>query len=77
MLLLVVIFVVLGIIAWVGKVKFKRNMESRLGRKVKDGELTSITAWMEVTDEDKGPSSNTTGQQKAEQNAEERYKEMR
>ena len=39
----------LAIVGWFGTIKYRRNMEKRLGRKVKgDLELTSITSWMEV-----------------------------
>src|SRR5437667_1787897 len=39
----------LGIVGWFATIRYRRNMEKRLGRKIKgDHELTSISSWMEV-----------------------------
>jgi hypothetical protein len=38
--------------SWFLKIKLRRNMEEGLGRKVDDGELTSISAWMKLPRKD-------------------------
>ena len=39
----------LGIVGWFATIRYRRNMEKRLGRKLKgDHELTSISSWMEA-----------------------------
>src|SRR2546429_5290376 len=39
----------LGIVGWFATIRYRRNMEKRLGRKLKgDHELTSLSSWMEV-----------------------------
>jgi sensor domain CHASE-containing protein len=50
--LLVVIAGVVIVSSWLLKTKLRRTMEKGLRRKVADGELTSITAWMRVPKED-------------------------
>ena len=49
-----------GVTTWIAKLQIKRQMESKLGRKVDDAELTSITGWMkahEKAEKDRTPSS--------------------
>lgn len=45
--LLLILFVIGGLIMFVHKVVMKSIMQKKLGRKVEDRELTSISAWME------------------------------
>jgi hypothetical protein len=42
----IIIIGVSGISSWLLKRRLKGEMESKLGRKVNDSELTSISAWM-------------------------------
>lgn len=42
--------VFVGVTTWIAKRQIKRQMELKLGRKVDDGELTSITGWMKAHD---------------------------
>ena len=44
---LVLFFVVVALVMFFHKLAMKSSMEKKLGRKVEDRELTSITAWME------------------------------
>jgi len=41
-----------AISAWIVGVKMRRRMKRSLGRDVSDGELTSISSWMRVEDEE-------------------------
>ena len=47
LLWLVLFFVIIAIVMFVHKVIYKNAMEKKLGRKVEDRELTSISAWMD------------------------------
>ena len=47
-LLILIVIVAATISAWLLKTRLRRKMEQGLGRKVADGELTSITTWMKV-----------------------------
>ena len=47
LLWLVLFFLVIALTMFVHKLIFKSAMQKKLGRKVEDRELTSITAWME------------------------------
>jgi len=47
LLWLVLFFLVIALVMFVHKVIWKRAMEKKLGRKVQDRELTSISAWMD------------------------------
>jgi hypothetical protein len=45
--------VAVAIVGWLLTRKYRKNMEKRLGRKVRgDHELTSISSWMEVSAKD-------------------------
>lgn len=44
---LVLFFVVVALVMFFHKLAMKNSMQKKLGRKVEDRELTSITAWME------------------------------
>lgn len=44
----VIFFILIAILMFVHKLVFKGRMQRQLGRKVKDRELTSISAWMET-----------------------------
>jgi hypothetical protein len=47
----------LAIVGWFATIKYRRNMEKRLGRKVRgEHELTSISSWMEVASREKDAS---------------------
>lgn len=51
----IILFAVLGVTsvtAWILKVRLKKKMEKGLGRKVDEGELTSISSWMKVPAKD-------------------------
>ena len=45
--------IILGIVLFIRKLALKGNLERGLGRKVKDSDLTSLTAWMDATPEPK------------------------
>lgn len=47
LLWLVLFFVIIALVMFFHKLAMKGSMEKKLGRKVEDRELTSITAWME------------------------------
>jgi hypothetical protein len=47
LLWLVLFFLVIALVMFVHKLIWKRTMEKKLGRKVADRELTSISAWMD------------------------------
>jgi hypothetical protein len=44
---LVLFFLIVALVMFFHKVAMKNSMEKKLGRKVEDRELTSITAWMD------------------------------
>lgn len=47
------LMVAIAIVGWLLTRRYRKNMEKRLGRKVRgDHELTSISSWMEVSAED-------------------------
>jgi hypothetical protein len=48
---LIAIVTVVTIYLFIHKLVYKRRLQRRLGRKVEDRELTSITSWMEAPDE--------------------------
>ena len=50
--LLVVVAVGVIVSSWLLKTRLRHSMEKGLRRKVADGELTSITAWMRVPKKD-------------------------
>lgn len=45
--ILVTLFLIGGAVMFIHKVIMKNAMEKKLGRKVQDRELTSISSWME------------------------------
>ena len=47
LLWLVLFFLIIALVMFFHKVAMKGSMEKKLGRKVEDRELTSISAWME------------------------------
>jgi hypothetical protein len=47
LLWLVLFFVVIAVVMFVHKLIWKSAMQKKLGRKVEDRELTSISAWMD------------------------------
>ena len=47
LLWLVLFFLIVALVMFFHKLAMKNSMEKKLGRKVEDRELTSITAWME------------------------------
>ena len=47
LLWLVLFFLIIALVMFVHKLVMKNSMQKKLGRKVEDRELTSITAWME------------------------------
>ena len=50
---LIPLVVAVAIVGWLLTRKYRKNMEKRLGRKVRgDHELTSISSWMEVSAKD-------------------------
>ena len=53
--LLIAAVLIITIFMFAHKLAFKKGLETRLGRKVSDRELTSISAWME----DSPPSEKT------------------
>ncbi|HEY8204826.1 MAG TPA: hypothetical protein VIF81_08880 [Pyrinomonadaceae bacterium] len=44
---IVLFFLVIALVMFFHKLAMKSSMEKKLGRKVEDRELTSLTAWME------------------------------
>jgi hypothetical protein len=44
---LVLFFLIIALVMFFHKLAMKNSMQKKLGRKVEDRELTSITAWME------------------------------
>lgn len=53
LLYLVLFFAIVSLLLFVHKIIYKRMMERKLGRKVQDRELTSLTSWMEDSPRDK------------------------
>jgi hypothetical protein len=50
------IMIAAAIVGWFITRRYRKNMERRLGRKVKgDHELTSISSWMEASKKDERP----------------------
>ena len=47
LLWLLLFFLVIAVVMFVHKLIFKSAMQKKLGRRVEDRELTSISAWME------------------------------
>lgn len=45
--------IVVGLIAWAANRAVKKSMSKKLGRDVKDHEVTSLSAWMKADDEKK------------------------
>ena len=60
LLWLVLFFLVVALFMFIHKIIWKRVMEKKLGRKVQDRELTSISAWME-TPRDSDQSQHSSG----------------
>ena len=58
LLWLVLLFLIVGIVMFIHKLIYKGAMQKKLGRKVDDRELTSISAWM-----DDKPGTNKTENQ--------------
>lgn len=52
---ILLIFAVIALAMFFHKVAMKGSMEKKLGRKVEDRELTSITSWMEEPKNSKQP----------------------
>ena len=46
----ITILIIIGLIAWITKLAMKKRLSEGLGRKVKDHEITSLTAWMNASD---------------------------
>ena len=44
---LVLFFLIVALVMFVHKLIYKNRMQKKLGRKVEDRELTSISAWMD------------------------------
>ncbi|HEY3102254.1 MAG TPA: hypothetical protein VGJ69_01600 [Pyrinomonadaceae bacterium] len=44
---IVLFFLIIALVMFFHKLAMKSSMEKKLGRKVEDRELTSLTAWME------------------------------
>lgn len=56
LLWLVLFFFIVALFMFFHKLVMKNSMQKKLGRKVEDRELTSITAWMEDSkDKDQSP----------------------
>ena len=56
LLWLVLFFLIVALFMFIHKLVMKNSMQKKLGRKVEDRELTSITAWMEDSkDKDQSP----------------------
>ena len=52
------LMVAVAIVGWLLTRRYRKNMEKRLGRKVRgDHELTSISSWMEVSAKDEAASA--------------------
>lgn len=47
------VLVLIALLSWVVKIIYRKRLERGLGRRVKDNELTSITAWMDAEPRDK------------------------
>lgn len=60
--LFLILFVVVGIAAFIGKIYIKNKMSGTLGRSVKDHELTSLNSWMEVHEKQDEKSAQKTPQ---------------
>ena len=54
-LYVLIFFLVIALYMFIHKVVMKNIMQKRLGRKVEDRELTSISAWMEAPDGSQPP----------------------
>ncbi|HEV8588685.1 MAG TPA: hypothetical protein VGQ72_07390 [Pyrinomonadaceae bacterium] len=52
---IVLFFLVIALVMFFHKPAMKSSMEKKLGRKVEDRELTSLTAWMEDNKGDQSP----------------------
>lgn len=48
-------FLIIALVMFFHKLAMKSSMEKKLGRKVEDRELTSLTAWMEDNKGDQSP----------------------
>ena len=59
LLWLVLFFLIIAAVMFIHKLVFKSAMQKKLGRKVEDRELTSISAWM-----DDKPGEDKSGQKK-------------
>jgi len=46
----ILVLAVVALIGWFSKRALKKNLSAGLGRKVKDHELTSLSAWMSTGD---------------------------
>jgi len=57
LLYLLIFFGVVALFMFVHKVIWRSAMEKKLGRKVQDRELTSLTAWMEEPKQGQTPNS--------------------
>jgi hypothetical protein len=51
--LMLLLFAAVTIYLFIHKLVYKRRMQRRLGRKVEDRELTSLTSWMEAPPDEK------------------------
>ena len=49
-IVLVLFVLIITIFMFVQKIRLKSKMEAGLGRKVKDNELTSLSAWMDTSE---------------------------
>ena len=47
----IIVFILVSIYMFIHKIVYKRVMQKRLGRKVEDRELTSISSWMQASDQ--------------------------
>jgi hypothetical protein len=52
--LMLLLFGAVTLYLFIHKLVYKKRMQRRLGRKVEDRELTSITSWMEAPPDERG-----------------------
>jgi hypothetical protein len=46
----IIVLIIIGLIAWITNRTIKNSLSKKLGRKVKDHEVTSLSAWMNADD---------------------------
>jgi hypothetical protein len=57
-----VLVLIISIFMFVQKVRLKSKMEGGLGRRVKDSELTSLSAWMDASASPRGGADTSQNQ---------------